>query len=230
MNILVVEDEQNVADFIKEGLEENGFSVTHAADGETALELVADNHYQLVILDIILPQQDGWTVCQKIRDELEKDMPILMLTALSNIDHVVKGLEIGADDYLAKPFKFKELLARVKALTRRYSMGSSEQSNKLNFLDLQMDLDAKEVYRSETKIKLTSKEFNLLEYFMRNENKVLSRMDILENVWDINFDLGTNVVDVYVNYLRNKVDKNFDPKLIHTVIGMGYVFKVDHDH
>jgi two-component system, OmpR family, copper resistance phosphate regulon response regulator CusR len=230
MNILVVEDETNVAEFIKEGLEENGFVVDHAADGETGVRLAAKNDYHLVILDIILPQMDGWDVCKNIRANLKKEMPILMLTALNSTDNVVKGLDLGADDYLPKPFKLRELLARVNALTRRYQKQSNGQPTILKFQDLVMNLDSKEVHRADKRLKLTSKEFNLLEYLMRNAGKVLSRMDILENVWGINFDLGTNVVDVYVNYLRNKVDKPFSVRLIHTVVGMGYVFKVEDDY
>lgn len=231
MNILVIEDEQNVASFIKKGLEENGFNVTVTFDGETGLEMIKQNEFELVVLDVILPHQNGWEVCKVIRTDLKLDMPIIMLTALNSTDNVVKGLDIGADDYLAKPFKFSELLARINALTRRYNkQQNNSYTNELVFKDLKLNIDSKEAFRSEEKIKLTAKEFNLLEYLMRNRGKVLSRMDILENVWGINFDLGTNVVDVYVNYLRNKIDKNYSPKLIHTVIGMGYVFKEDYDN
>lgn len=224
MNILVVEDEKNVASFIKKGLEENGLNVTLAYDGETGLRLLQEQDFNVIVLDVILPKVNGWDVCAKIRKQLQLKTPILMLTALSSTDNLVKGLEQGADDYLAKPFKFQELLARIKALDRRNRNQVATQSV-LSFEDIEMNTDQKTVNRAGTPIKLTSREYNLLEYFLRNPNKVISRMEILENVWGVNFDLGTNVVDVYVNYLRNKVEKNFSKKVIHTVVGMGYILR-----
>ncbi|MDX5348217.1 MAG: response regulator transcription factor [Hymenobacteraceae bacterium] len=222
MKVLVVEDEPNVASFIKKGLEEQSYEVDVAYDGSTGLSLARQKDYDIAILDIIMPNTNGLEVCRQLRDR-NPELPILMLTALSTTDDVVTGLDAGADDYLAKPFKFKELLARVRALTRRKNL--SGQTNKLAFADLEMDLDTKTVKRSGKEIVLTAREFALLEYFMKNRGRVLSRIDLLENVWELNFDLGSNVVDVYVNYLRNKIDKEFPSKLIHTVIGMGYVLK-----
>ena len=223
MNILVVEDEPNVAAFIKKGLEEQSYEVDVAYDGNTGLQLARQKDYSLVILDIIMPNTNGLEVCKLLR-EWDQALPILMLTALATTDDIVTGLESGADDYLAKPFKFKELLARVKALTRRKNL-QTNVTNKLTFADLEMDLETKAVSRNGKLITLTAREFTLLEYFMKNPGKVLSRIDLLENVWELNFDLGSNVVDVYVNYLRNKIDKDFPVKLIHTVIGMGYALK-----
>lgn len=222
--ILVIEDEQNVAAFIKQGLSEAHYNVFLAYEGQQGIELLKNKEIDLVILDIILPGMDGRTVAEKIRELGYKNLPIIMLTALGNTENVVKGLDSGADDYLVKPFKFKELLARIRALTRRN--GSTVAiKRKLVLHDLEMDTDAKIVKRAGKEIKLTSTEFRLLECLLKNKNRVLSRIDILENVWDINFNMGTNVVDVYVNYLRNKIDKYYHPKLIQTVIGMGYVIK-----
>ncbi len=222
--ILVIEDERNVATFIKQGLSEADYEVLLAYDGRQGLELLKHKEIDLVVLDIILPGMDGRDVAKKIRELGYKDLPIIMLTALGNTENVVKGLDAGADDYLVKPFKFKELLARIRALTRRN--GSALTANpKLVVSNLELDRDAKVVQRAGKEIKLTSTEFRLLEFLLKNKNRVLGRIDILENVWDINFNMGTNVVDVYINYLRNKIDKNHDPKLIQTVIGMGYVIR-----
>ena len=224
MNILVVEDEPNVAAFIKKGLEEQAFEVDVAYDGSTGLSLARQKDYALAILDVIMPNMNGLDLCRHLR-ERDATLPILMLTALSTTDDVVTGLEAGADDYLAKPFKFKELLARVRALTRRKNF-QAQTTRKLSFADLEMDLDTKTVTRGGKTINLTAREFTLLEYFMKNPGKVLSRIDLLENVWELNFDLGSNVVDVYVNYLRNKIDKDFQVKMIQTMIGMGYALKL----
>ena len=222
MNILVIEDEPNVASFIRKGLQEQSYEVDVAHDGLEGKGLARQKDYDLIILDIILPNCSGLEICQEIRKS-NPHVPILMLTALGTTDDVVTGLSAGADDYLVKPFKFKELLARVRALLRRSSLG--QESGKLSVADLTMDLNAKTVRRGEREIKLTAKEFALLEYFIRNKGRVLSRLDLLENVWELNFDLNSNVVEVYVNYLRNKIDKDFEHKLLHTVIGMGYVLK-----
>jgi two-component system, OmpR family, copper resistance phosphate regulon response regulator CusR len=222
MNILVVEDEPNVVAFVKKGLQEQSYDVDVAYDGQTGLSLALQKEYALIVLDVILPNSNGIQVCSEIR-KYNLHVPILMLTALGTTEDVVKGLDAGADDYLTKPFKFKELLARVRALTRRSNL--TQSNGKLTIADLEVDLDTKAVTRGGKEITLTAKEFSLLEYFIRNKGKVLSRLDLLENVWELNFDLSSNVVDVYVNYLRNKIDKNFDHKLIHTVIGMGYVLK-----
>ncbi|EDM44597.1 two-component system response regulator [unidentified eubacterium SCB49] len=187
--------------------------------------MLKQKEIDLVVLDVILPGIDGLEVAKKIRQLGFDSLPIIMLTALGTTENIVKGLDSGADDYLIKPFKFKELLARIRARTR--TVGITGNSNQLlQIEDLTLDMDAKIVTRGGQEIKLTSTEFRLLEYLMKNSNRVLSRVDILESVWDINFNMGTNVVDVYVNYLRNKIDKKFEIKLIHTVIGMGYILKV----
>jgi DNA-binding response OmpR family regulator len=227
MKILVVEDEPSISNFVKKGLEENGYEVTQAFDGETGLKLADQSEYSLVILDLVLPGINGLEFCEKFRREKSQECPVLMLTALSSTEDVVTGLDAGADDYLGKPFRFQELLARIRALTRRQSYAAPQPvaANKLSVADLDMDLDQKTVYRSGKELKLTPREFYLLEYLLRNKNRVVSRVDILENVWDIQFNIGTNVVDVYMNYLRNKVDKPFEQKLIQTVVGMGYIIK-----
>lgn len=222
--ILLIEDEPNVASFIKKGLKEEGYEVLIAYDGQTGLEVLNQNLVDLIILDIILPGINGLEVCKKIRNNNYKEIPVLMLTALGTTDNVVTGLDRGADDYLTKPFKVRELLARIRALLRRKNL-SEDVDHILKMADLELDRNTKTAQRAHKEIKLTSTEYRLLEFFMKNQRKVLSRIDLLENVWDINFDMGTNVVDVYVNYLRNKIDKGFEPRLIHTVIGMGYIMK-----
>lgn len=224
MKVLVVEDEQKVAEFIKKGLEESAFKVDTAFDGIVARHLALANHYDLIILDIIIPKMNGLELAKELRNH-KIGTPILMLTALGKTDDKVTGFDSGADDYLTKPFEFRELLARVKALTKR-AMGEQQHVNRtLNIADLEMNLDSHTVIRNEQKIELTAKEFALLEYFIRNKGKAISRAEIAEKVWGINFDTGTNVIDVYVNFLRKKVDKSYDKKLIHTLIGMGYIMK-----
>lgn len=213
-----------MAAFISQGLQEAGYKVFVAYDGLNGLELLKQKDIDLVVLDIILPKMDGREVAKKIRALGYYNLPIIMLTALGTTDNIVKGLDSGADDYLVKPFKFKELLARIRARIRAKST-SFDSSHNLVFEDLELDTNTKIVKRAQQDIHLTSTEFRLLEFFLQNQNRVLNRIEILENVWDINFNLGTNVVDVYVNYLRNKIDKDFDTKLIHTVIGMGYVLR-----
>lgn len=220
--ILLVEDEHNVAAFIKKGLEEEGYSVEVAHSAESGREKLTKSQFDVLILDVILPGISGLELCKQLRKE-GFQTPILMLTALSSTENVVQGLDNGADDYLAKPFKFKELLARVNALARRTQKFQNDQLLTVGLL--QLDRDTKTANRDSIEIKLTSTEYKLLEYMMKNSGKVLSRIDLLKNVWDINFDVGTNVVDVYVNYLRNKIDKEFEVKMIQTVIGMGYILK-----
>ncbi|WP_317236554.1 response regulator transcription factor [Allomuricauda sp. F6463D] len=222
--ILVIEDEPNVAAFISQGLQESGYKVFVAYDGLNGLDLLKQKDIDLVVLDVILPKMDGREVAKKIRELGYSNLPIIMLTALGSTENIVLGLDSGANDYLLKPFKFKELLARIRAHTRTKST-TYDNVQKLVLEDLEMDIDTKEVKRNGKEIHLTSTEFRLLEYLLKNKKRVLNRVDILENVWDVNFNLGTNVVDVYVNYLRNKIDKGHDLKLIHTVIGMGYVLK-----
>ena len=179
--------------------------------------------FDMILLDIILPKINGIEVCKKLHQEIGFTNPIIMLTALGSTDDIVDGLNTGADDYLVKPIKFRELLARVNAQSRRLDNNSNELN--LQISDLILDMKTKEVTRNNQRIKLTAKEFNLLAYLLRNKGRVVSRVDILENVWEVNFDLGTNVIDVYINYLRKKIDKDFEEKLLHTVVGMGYVLK-----
>lgn len=229
--ILLVEDEAPVVSFIKKGLSEEGFEVSVAFDGVTGLKLALENSYDLIILDIMLPEMNGLEVCKAIRQE-NQNVPILFLTALGTPENIVLGLENGADDYLVKPFKFIELVARIKNLIRRIDGKSStsdqqkiDDKNTFNFADVVINDYTKTVTRLNDEISLTSTEFKLLLFFVKNKNKVLSRQEILENVWGVNYDLGTNVVDVYVNYLRKKIDAKTEDKIIHTVIGMGYVLK-----
>ncbi len=222
VTILVIEDEPKVVAFLQMGLEENGYQVDVAYDGFMGEKLASRNGYDLIIMDIIIPQINGIELCKRIR-QYNESVPILMLTALGTTDDKIEGFDAGADDYLVKPFEFKELLARIKALTKR-SSGMVHSSHTLRIGDLEVDLDRKIATRNGKTIELTAKEFSLLEFFMRNKGKVLSRAEISENVWDISFDTGTNVVDVYVNILRKKIEKGFDTKFIHTRIGMGYIF------
>jgi DNA-binding response OmpR family regulator len=222
--ILIIEDEINIINFIRQGLEEEGYKILVAYDGQTGIEMLHNNHIDLVILDIIIPKINGFDVCKKIRDMGYKEIPILLLTALSRTDNIVKGLDMGADDYLTKPFKFDELKARIRTLLRRKNL-TQEHSDVLSIADLELDQNYKTVKRADKEIVLTSTEFRLLEHFLMNPRKVMSRVDLLESVWGIEFNINTNVVDVYVNYLRNKIEKGFDSKLIHTVIGMGYMIK-----
>lgn len=223
MKILVVEDEPKVASFIKKGLEENHYEIDVAYDGNMAEKLALQYDYDLFILDIIIPYINGIELCKKIK--LNKpSIPVLMLTALGTTDDKLLGFDAGAEDYLVKPFEFRELLARVKVLLKS-SQFKHNTVNRLIVADLELDLDRKMAKRGGLAIELTAKEFSLLEYFMRNTGRVLSRNDIAEKVWDTSFDFGTNVVDVYVNFLRKKLDKGFDRKLIHTRIGLGYIFQ-----
>lgn len=222
VKILIVEDEPKVVAFLRKGLEEHGYDTEVAYDGQMGEKLAARNTYDIILLDLILPVQGGIQVCENIRKN-NQNVPILMLTALGTTNDKVEGFDAGADDYLVKPFEFKELLARIKALTKR-GAGVVQTSKRLNVADLELDIDRKQARRGGKVIELTAKEFSLLEYFMRNSGRVLSRADISENVWDISFDTGTNVVDVYVNILRKKIDRLSDIKLIHTRIGMGYIF------
>ena len=222
MKILVIEDEAKVAGFIKKGLEEQGYEVALAYDGQMGERLAVKGDFSLIILDVILPYINGFDLCRKIRSKNEQ-VAIIMLTALGTTDDKVDGFDAGADDYIVKPFEFKELLARIKALTKR-SSGIIHTTNTLRVADLELDLNKRIAKRSGKSIDLTAKEFLLLEYFMRNKGKVVSRSDISEKVWDINFDTGTNIVDVYVNILRKKIDKDYESKLLHTRIGMGYIF------
>lgn len=221
MKILVVEDEKKVAGFIKRGLEEDNYEVTVSHDGADGLKLAMEDDFSLIVLDVMLPKKDGLTVIKELR-AAGKHVPVLMLTARDTTDDIVSGLDAGSDDYLTKPFAFAELLARVRALVRR---GELDRGAEIRFADLRLDPVAHKVWRSGTEIDLTSKEYGLLEYLMRNPNTVLSRAMIAEHVWDYAFDSFTNIIDVYVNYLRKKVDKDFPNKLIHTVRGQGYILR-----
>ena len=222
-NFLVVEDEVNVSSFIRRGLEEEGHKVEVAFDGAMGLSMACQMEFDLIVLDVILPHLNGVEFCKRYRSTMGYAVPIVMLTALGSTDDIVNGLNTGADDYLIKPFKFKELLARISSLLRRRNLGNFSENYR--FADVFMEANTKTVTRSGKKILLTSKEYRLLEFFLANPGRVLSRTTILENVWDKNVELNTNVVEVYINYLRNKLEEGFYPKLIHTVIGMGYVLK-----
>lgn len=224
LKILVIEDEVKTLNLIKEGLEAHNAQVDIAYDGQLGLTLAERNEYSLIITDIILPEINGLTLCKTLRDK-GNNTPILLLTALGTTQDIITGLDAGADDYLSKPFEFNELMARIRALTRRSST-IIPRSNTLRIADLELDVDTKAVKRAGNEIILTAKEFSLLEYFMNNIGRVISKVELAEKIWDITFDTGTNVIEVYVNFLRKKVDKDYDVKLIHTQIGMGYVMKV----
>ena len=218
---MVVEDDKKVAGFIKKGLEEETYAIDVAYDGEDGLHLGSEGQYDLVILDIMLPKIDGLEILSQLRDQ-GRDTPILLLTAKDAVDDRVTGLNKGADDYLTKPFAFSELLARVRVLLRR---GKAEVKTTLQISDLTLDLVSHNVNRGGDEIELTGKEYSLLEYFIRNQEKVLTRTMIAEHVWDYNFDTFTNVIDVYINHLRKKIDKDRQAKLLHTLRGVGYSMK-----
>lgn len=232
MKILLIEDEKNIISLLKEALEKEGHQVSVAYDGEVGLALAEEQLFDVIFLDIILPQMNGWEVCKKIRQGINQDSHIIMLTALSSTENVVKGLDAGADDYLSKPFKLKELIARLNALNRRRSRGATfapAPTNILEFADLYMDLKTMEVRRGTEILKLTAREFKLLRCFMENPNQVLSRDELLDKVWGVDFDTGTNIVDVYISFLRNKVENGFDSKLIHTIVGTGYILRTEYE-
>ena len=222
--ILIVEDEQKIADTLKLGLSENGYQAEVAYDGIIGQKLFESSSFSLVVLDINLPGLNGYDLCRKIRNK-NSQIPIIMLTALSSLDDKIEGYDSGADDYIIKPFEFKELLMKIRVLLKRTTNQNVPTGNVLKAGDLEMNLDSKEVKRNDIPINLTAKEFQLLEYLLRNKNKVVSRADLAINVWDIDFDTNTNVIDVYINYVRNKVDKQFEQKLIQTQVGMGYILK-----
>ncbi len=223
MKVLVIEDEPKVAAFLKQGLEEQAFDVTVAYDGFFGKKMALDNYYDVIILDLLIPYINGIDLCKQLREEGLK-APILVLSALGSTDDKVLGLEAGADDYLNKPFEFRELIARLRALCNRYTDNLQDQKV-LKLADLELDLYKKVVRRGGKSIDLTAKEFSLLEYLLRNKNRVISRVEISEKVWEVSFDTGTNIIDVYINFLRKKVDRNFGVKLIYTMVGMGYIMK-----
>jgi two-component system, OmpR family, copper resistance phosphate regulon response regulator CusR len=226
MKILLVEDEPKVAGFIKKGLEEEFHLVEIASDGIAGKEKAMSGNYEFIILDINVPKLNGIEVCKAIRNK-NHNIPILMLTALGTTTDKVTGLDAGADDYLVKPFQFVELTARIKALIRRHKDIVTTEVYKIH--DLELNSGTKQVKRAGKEIELTAKEFDLLEYLLKNKGKVVSRINIAQNVWDINFDTGTNTIDVFINYLRKKIDKDFEPKLIHTLVGKGYIIS-DQDY
>lgn len=222
IHILVIEDEKRVADLLKIGLEENGYQVMVAYDGEMGSRLFRTNAFELIISDIILPKRNGFELCQEIR-KADEQIPILMLTALGTADDKLEGFDVGADDYMVKPFDFRELLARVKALLKRRAVTNVEVVKELAYADLTINFERQEVTRNGVPIKLSPKEYNLLAYLVENAERVVSRVEIAEKVWNTHFDTGTNFIDVYINYLRKKMDKNFEVKLIHTKPGVGFI-------
>lgn len=227
--ILLIEDEAGVVNLLKRGLEEEGYDISVAMDGRSGYEMASRHAFDMLIVDIMLPGMNGIEICRTLREQ-HNTTPVLMLTALGSTENIVTGLDSGADDYLVKPFHFAELLARLRTLLRRKTEqegnNNANDGATLSLADLELNTDTKNVRRSDREIQLTATEYRLMEYLLRNRNRVLSRMDILEYVWGVDFNMNTNVVDVYINYLRKKIDKDFDPKLIHTVVGMGYVLKI----
>lgn len=224
MKLLLIEDEPSVISLIQRSLSASGYEISVAMDGESGLKMAVQHEFDIV-MDLMIPVINGMEVCRRIRKS-NSGTPILMLTALSTTENIVSGLDAGADDYMTKPFKLAELEARIRTLTRRgKELEKGKSVDTLRIGDLVLDKVTKTVTRDSQAIDLTATEFRLLEFLISNQNKVLNRMQILENVWDINFNLGTNVVDVYINYLRKKIDKNHDIKLIHTIFGMGYVMR-----
>ncbi|MBO9676287.1 MAG: response regulator transcription factor [Sphingobacteriaceae bacterium] len=225
-NILIVEDEERIATLVKRGLEEHGYRATVAYDGSLGKKLALNQDFDLIITDIILPKMDGLDLCREIRS-FKPNIPIIMLTALGTTDDKVEGFDAGADDYLVKPFEFRELHVRIRALLKRNATIPNGQGFLLAYADIEYNLHTKIVRRQGKEIALTPKELKLLQYMMENPERVLSRSEIAEHVWETTFDTGTNFIDVYINYLRKKIDKDFDVKLIHTKSGLGFIFKQD---
>jgi two-component system, OmpR family, copper resistance phosphate regulon response regulator CusR len=221
IKVLIVEDEPKVAAFIKKGLDENGFSAEIAYDGLIGKAMALGNKYNLIVLDLNLPHLNGFQLCKIIR-EINSKVPILMLTALGGIDEKIQGFEAGADDYLLKPFEVRELILRIKALLKR-SSDSPASSNIYTLANLELHTDNMTVTRNGTLITLRAREYKLLEYMIMNKDKVLTRMELTDHVWGLKFNTGTNIVDVFINSLRKKMDNDFEPKLIHTRIGLGYI-------
>ena len=220
--ILLAEDEENIADFVCRGLESFGFEVDRVNRGDEAWEKLQTNDYDLALLDIRMPGMTGLDVCRHLREQRGYALPVLMLTALGTTDDIVLGLQAGADDYMVKPFKFTELVARINALLRRVEC--YRQAAPLTCGDLSINAATHKARRQGTEVDLSTKEYRLLEYLMRHEGETLTRRQLLRDVWDKDFDTNTNVVDVYVRYLRQKIDEGFEPKLIHTIVGVGYCF------
>ncbi len=224
MRILIVEDDQRVAELIRRGLEEYGFVPTLAYDGLSGKKLALQNAYDLIITDIVLPKMDGLDLCRLVR-QVKPDIPIIMLTALGTTDDKVEGFDAGADDYLVKPFEIRELLVRIRVLLKRNNKPGGSTGSLSRYADLEINLNTRVVKRGSREINLTPKEFKLLQYMVQNSERVLSRVEIAEKVWDTHFDTGTNFIDVYINYLRKKIDRDFEKKLIHTKSGVGFILK-----
>ena len=222
--ILIIEDERKIADTLKFGLAEHGYQVEVAYDGKIGQRIFLAHDFDLLILDINLPGINGYELCKMIREKNSK-IPIIMLTSMSRLDDKIEGYDAGADDYMVKPFEFKELLMKIRAQLKHVMNQHLPVGNYLKADDLEMNLDTMDVMRGGNKINLTAKEFQLLEFMLRNKNRVVSRADIAVNVWDTDFDTNTNVIDVYISYLRNKIDKTFENKLIQTMVGTGYMLK-----
>ncbi len=224
---MLIEDEAAVVNLLKRGLEEEGYNISVAMDGRSGYDMATKHAFDTLIVDIMLPGMNGIEICRSLREQ-QITTPVLMLTALGSTENIVTGLDSGADDYLVKPFNFAELLARLRTLLRRQTGNDHDKNNDalLSLADLELNTDTKTVSRAGKEVQLTATEYRLAEYLLRNRNRVLSRMDILEYVWGVDFNMNTNVVDVYINYLRKKIDKDVEPKLIHTVVGMGYVLKI----
>ncbi|MDD6378931.1 MAG: response regulator transcription factor [Prevotella sp.] len=223
--ILLAEDEENIADFVCRGLESFGYDVDRASRGDEAWQKLKEHDYDLAVLDIRMPGMTGLEVCRHLRDERGYALPVLMLTALGTTDDIVLGLQAGADDYMVKPFKFTELVARINALLRRVE--SYRQAAPLTYGDLSINAATHKARRQDMEVDLSTKEYRLLEYLMRHQGETLTRRQLLRDVWDKDFDTNTNVVDVYVRYLRQKIDEDFEPKLIHTIVGVGYCFGME---
>lgn len=221
MRILIVEDQPKMASFIKKGLVAQGYMVDISETGVGAESMTVETEYDLIVLDVNLPDQNGMDTARHLRRDGCRT-PILMLTALASTKDKIHGLDSGADDYLTKPFDFEELLARIRALLRR---NHGSESSKLRFGDIELDLVQRKAMRGQVEVNLTAKEFSLLEYFLRNPGRPITRVEISEHVWDVNFDTNTNIIDVYINMLRKKIDTPFDKKMIHTMVGFGYILK-----
>lgn len=227
-HILIIEDDIRVAELLKRGLQEQSYFVTIAYDGYLGKKIALQESFDLIITDIILPKINGLDLCKELKQSLP-NTPIIMLTALGTTDDKVEGFDAGADDYLVKPFELRELYARIRVLLKRFDTDFAEQISVLTYADLELNLKEKSLKRGDMEIHLTPREYNLLKYLLENPERVISRTEISQKVWDTHFDTGTNFIDVYINYLRNKIDKHADKKLIHTKPGMGFILKVHED-
>lgn len=227
-HILLIEDDDRLSKLIAKGLQEAEFDVSIAYDGASGLKLATQKDFDLVVTDIVLPKKDGLDFCKEIKT-LKPNLPVVMLTALGTTDDKLEGFDAGADDYLTKPFEMRELVARIRVLLKRFSLQKQQQVFVLKYEGIEMNLEQKTVSRNQTPVKLTPKEFNLLKFMLENTERVLSRSEIAEKVWETHFDTGTNFIDVYINYLRKKIDKDFETKLIHTKAGMGFILKKDYE-